>query len=153
MRKQAKLAAQARLPEAARPLARLTRFDSAMPTLKKRSGNFFAKCSVRVELFTSPSTTTISGLAAPTWASARPKASRVDLPSFMSGPSREFRRTPYFLLVRDEIGEADRLQRLARDLRSKDSSGVNVESKAPSRKGRRKSGKRYAQRRYGRSTN
>jgi hypothetical protein len=33
--KQAKLASQGRLPLAAKPLATLTRFDSAMPTLKK----------------------------------------------------------------------------------------------------------------------
>ena len=61
MRKQAKLAAQARLPEAAMPAAALTRSDSAMPTLKKRSGNFLAKKSVRVELWISPSSTTMSG--------------------------------------------------------------------------------------------
>src|SRR5436305_3348573 len=80
MTKQAKLASHARLPDAARPLAMLTRFDSAMPTLKKRSGNFLAKCSVRVELWTSPSRTTMSGYSWPMRASARPNASRVDLP-------------------------------------------------------------------------
>src|SRR5581483_2513024 len=80
MMKQAKLAAQTCLPDDARPPATPTRFDSAMPTLKKRSGNFLAKCSVRVELWTSPSTTTICGCSAPTCARARPKASRVDLP-------------------------------------------------------------------------
>ena len=55
MTKAAKLASQARLPDDARPPATPTRFDSAMPTLKKRSGNFLAKISVRVELWTSPS--------------------------------------------------------------------------------------------------
>src|SRR6516165_9556941 len=63
-----------------------TRFDSAMPTLKKRSGNFLAKKSVRVELCTSPSTTTMSGCCAPASASASPNASRVDLPSLRSSP-------------------------------------------------------------------
>src|SRR5262245_33098195 len=84
MTKAAKLAHQACLPDDASPAAIPTMFDSAMPTLKKRSGNFLAKCSVRVELFTSPSTTTSAGSAAPSCASARPKASRVDLPSFMT---------------------------------------------------------------------
>ena len=65
MTKAAKLASQARLPDAASPPATPTRFDSAMPTLKKRSGNFLAKCSVRVELWTSPSTTTMSGSCSP----------------------------------------------------------------------------------------
>src|ERR1700737_3318827 len=84
MTKQAKLASQARLPEAAMPPATLTRFDSAMPTLKKRCGNFLAKWSVRVELFTSPSRTTMSGYSSPSLARAWPKAARVDLPSFMA---------------------------------------------------------------------
>src|SRR5438094_4510599 len=84
MTKAAKLASQARLPDAAKPPATPTRFDSAMPTLKKRCGNFLAKCSVRVELWTSPSTTTTSGCVSPSFASARPNASRVDLPSFMA---------------------------------------------------------------------
>src|SRR5436190_689793 len=79
----AKLASQARLPEAARPLAALTRFDSAIPTLKKRSGNFLAKKSVRVELWTSPSRTTMSACCSPSFASASPNASRIDLPIFM----------------------------------------------------------------------
>src|SRR2546426_12337302 len=82
MTKQAKLASQARLLEAARPDATPTRFDSAMPTLKKRCGNFLAKCSVRVELWTSPSTTTMSGKSSPSLANANPNASRVDLPFF-----------------------------------------------------------------------
>src|SRR5262249_38238892 len=86
MTKQAKLASQARLPDDASPAATPTRFDSAMPTLKKRSGNFLAKCSVRVELLTSPSRTTISGYCSPSLANARPKASRVDLPVFMLAP-------------------------------------------------------------------
>ncbi len=81
--KQAKLASQARLPDAARPLAALTRFDSPMPMLKKRSGNFLAKKSVRVELWTSPSRTTRSLYSSPSLARARPNASRTDLPSFM----------------------------------------------------------------------
>src|SRR5438128_9843527 len=84
MTKQAKLASQARLPEPASPAATPTRFDSAMPTLKKRSGNFLAKCSVRVELCTSPSTTTRSAYWAPACARASPNASRVDLPGFMT---------------------------------------------------------------------
>src|SRR5262249_39689844 len=69
-----------------------TRFDSAMPTLKNRSGNFLAKKSVRVELCTSPSTTTTSLWAAPNSASARPNASRVDLPCFrfIGDPQEEF---------------------------------------------------------------
>src|SRR3982750_2574078 len=86
MMKAAKLDTHARLPAPARPAATPTRFDSAMPTLKKRWGNFLAKCSVRVELWTSPSTTTTAGSSAPSWARARPKASRVDLPSFMDCP-------------------------------------------------------------------
>src|SRR6266542_6112231 len=80
MAKAAKLASQARLPEAANPLAALTRFDSAMPTLKKRSGNFLAKKSVRVELWTSPSRTTMSGYCSPIFASAIPNASLTDFP-------------------------------------------------------------------------
>src|SRR5439155_24290318 len=84
MMKAAKLAHQACLPDEANPAVIPTRFDSAMPTLKKRSGNFFAKISVRVELLTSPSTTTTAASTAPSCASARPKASRVDLPSFMA---------------------------------------------------------------------
>src|SRR5947209_7762154 len=79
----AKEASQDRLPDDASPAATPTRSDSAMPTLKKRGGNFFAKMSVRVELLTSPSTTTMSALASPSWASAMPKASRTDLPSFI----------------------------------------------------------------------
>src|SRR6266851_9991068 len=84
MTKQAKLDNQARFPAEASPAATPTRFDSAMPTLKKRSGNFLAKCSVRVELCTSPSMTTISGFVSPSWAKAKPKASRVDLPIFIN---------------------------------------------------------------------
>src|SRR5262245_9408671 len=83
MAKAAKLASQARLSEAASPLAALTRFDSAMPTLKKRSGNFLAKKSVRVELWTSPSSTTMSRYCSPIFASAMPNASRTDFPIFM----------------------------------------------------------------------
>src|SRR5947209_3808144 len=83
MMKQAKLETQARLPAPARPLATPTMSDSAMPTLKKRSGNFLAKKSVRVELCTSPSTTTMSVCLPPASAKAKPNASRVDLPSFM----------------------------------------------------------------------
>src|SRR5437763_1398207 len=81
--KQAKLASHARLFELAKPAATPTRFDSAMPTLKKRCGNFLAKCSVRVELLTSPSQTTTSGYSSPSFARATPKASRVDLPIFI----------------------------------------------------------------------
>src|SRR5262249_20743889 len=86
MMKQAKLETQARLPAPARPLATPTMSDSAMPTLKKRSGNFLAKKSVRVELCTSPSTTTTSGWVSPSLASASPNASRTDLPSFIFPP-------------------------------------------------------------------
>src|SRR5207244_3385925 len=84
MMKQAKLDSQDRLPQQAKPAAMPTRSDSAMPTLKNRSGNFLAKKSVRVELWTSPSTTTTSELSSPSFAKARPKASRVDLPIFMN---------------------------------------------------------------------
>src|SRR6516225_3513316 len=91
MMKQAKLLSQARLPDAARPPATPTRFDSAMPTLKKRSGNFLAKKSVRVELCTSPSTTTMSGLDSPSAASAMPNASRTDLPIFICQIPRDLR--------------------------------------------------------------
>src|SRR5579871_1262984 len=83
MTKQAKLASQARLPEADIPLAMPTRSDSAIPTLKNRCGNFLAKCSVRVELWTSPSSTTISEYCSPSLASAKPNVSRTDLPIFM----------------------------------------------------------------------
>src|SRR4051794_34707977 len=83
MTKAAKLASQARLPEAARPPATPTRLDSAMPTLKKRGGDFLGKRIVRVELLTSPSTTTRSGWLSPSCARAMPNASRMDLPSFM----------------------------------------------------------------------
>src|SRR5262245_61754420 len=83
MAKAAKLASQARLSEAASPLAVLTRFDSAMPTLKKRSGSFLAKKSVRVELWTSPSSTTMSRYCSPIFASAIPNASRTDFPIFI----------------------------------------------------------------------
>src|SRR5579884_3174528 len=87
--KQAKLAAHACLPEQAMPAATPTRFDSAMPTLKKRSGYFSAKYSVRVELCTSPSRTTMSRRSPPSLASASPKASRVALPilNAMAGAS------------------------------------------------------------------
>src|SRR6516164_9411728 len=102
MTKQAKLASQARLPEAARPAAVPTRFDSAMPTLKKRSGNFLAKKSVRVELWTSPSTTTISGYFSPAAANAMPKASRVDFPVFIPISHADCRRSSRALL---ELGE------------------------------------------------
>src|SRR6266850_1850482 len=88
MTKTAKLASQARLPDDARPAATPTRLDSAMPTLKKRVGNFLPKTSVRVELPTSPSTTTTSAWVSPSCASPRPKASRMDLPSFMEGSFR-----------------------------------------------------------------
>src|SRR5260370_41567734 len=84
MTKQAKLESQARFPAAVKPEATPTRFDSAMPTLKNRSGNFLAKKSVCVELCTSPSTTTISGFSSPSLAKATPKASRTDFPIFMS---------------------------------------------------------------------
>src|SRR5579864_8775912 len=84
MTKQAKLESQARLPELAMPAATPTRFDSAMPTSKNRSGYFSAKYSVRVELPTSPSRTTISGWSPPSLARAVPKASRVALPSLRS---------------------------------------------------------------------
>src|SRR5262245_2663166 len=80
MTKAAKLATQGRLPDDARPPATPTRFDSAMPTLKNRCGNFLANSSVRVELCTSPSTTTPSGYSSPSRASAWPKASRLPLP-------------------------------------------------------------------------
>src|SRR5262245_58930269 len=83
MTKHAKLASQARLPELANPPAIPTRLDAAMPTLKKRSGNFLAKRSVRVELWTSPSTTTMSEYLSPTAARATPNASRVDFPVFI----------------------------------------------------------------------
>src|SRR6267378_2016950 len=82
--KQAKLDSQERLPQQARPAAMPTRSDSAIPTLKKRSGNLLAKKSVRVELWTSPSTTTTSEFSSPNLANARPNASRVDLPIFMN---------------------------------------------------------------------
>ena len=84
MMKQAKLASQDRFPHEANPAAIPTRSDSAMPTLKKRSGNFLAKKSVRVELWTSPSRTTTSESCSPNLANASPKASRVDLPIFMN---------------------------------------------------------------------
>src|SRR5271166_439857 len=87
MTKQAKLLSQARLPEQAMPAETPTRLDSAMPTLKNRSGNFLAKCSVRVELWTSPSKTTMSGYCAPILARARPNASRTDLPGFIGSYS------------------------------------------------------------------
>src|SRR5205809_1795028 len=83
MIKQAKLASHERLPELAMPADTPTRFDSAMPTLKNRCGNFLAKKSVRVELCTSPSRTTMSGYCSPSLANARPNASRVDLPIFI----------------------------------------------------------------------
>src|SRR5437763_1089982 len=84
MTKQAKLLSQARLPALAKPPATPTRSDSAMPTLKNRGGNFLAKRSVRVELWTSPSTTTMSGYCSPALARAMPKDSRTDLPCFMA---------------------------------------------------------------------
>ena len=68
--KQAKLDSHALLPEHVNPAATPTKFDSAMPMLKKRSGNFLAKKSVRVELCTSPSSTTMSGFSSPSLARA-----------------------------------------------------------------------------------
>src|SRR5262245_33129465 len=122
MMKHAKLATHDRLPDAARPLAMPTRFDSAMPTLKKRSGNFFMKKSVRVELCTSPSSTTTSGYCSPSFARARPKASRVLLPIFMMTPlhPEQFQRLLRLLgsqrlaVVVGVLGE-DRLDRVALD--------------------------------------
>src|SRR4051794_38367695 len=83
MMKVAKLDTQAFLPEAARPPAMPTMFDSAMPALKNRLGNFLADRAVRVELLTSPSTTTICGYLSATCARARPNASRIDFPIFI----------------------------------------------------------------------
>src|SRR5437870_3892156 len=83
MTKAANEASHDLLPEDANPAAMPTRSDSAMPTLKNRAGNFLAKKSVRVELLTSPSSTTISELDSPNLASAMPNASRTDLPSFI----------------------------------------------------------------------
>src|SRR5438094_9194864 len=88
MTKQAKLDSQDRFPQQARPAAMPTRSDSAMPTLKKRSGKFLAKKSVRVELWTAPSTTTTSEFSSPNLAKARPKASRVDSPILMNHTPR-----------------------------------------------------------------
>src|SRR4051812_6138700 len=79
--KQAKLAMTGVLPQLARPPATPTRLLSAMPMLKNRSGCFLPNHSVRVELETSASTTTISGWSAPRASRARPKASRVALPN------------------------------------------------------------------------
>src|SRR3954469_17324330 len=76
----AKLDTHARLPVSASPAAMPTMSDSAMPTLKNRSGYFLPKNSVYVELWTSPSTTTTSGYSPPSASSACPKASRVALP-------------------------------------------------------------------------
>src|SRR5262245_56546517 len=123
----AKLDTQARLPDDASPPEMPTMFDSAMPTLKNRCGNFFAKCSVRVELCTSPSTTTRSGCCSPRAARASPNASRVDLPSFISPVSwyallcaqeckrlvRLFRRQRFAVMVR--VARQDRLDRPALD--------------------------------------
>src|SRR5262249_46150931 len=102
------------------------RFDSAMPTLKNRSGNFLAKYSVRVELFTSPSSTTMSAFVSPSWARARPNASRVALPSFITGPSytddfqsflRFFRRQRQAVVVRivDDVADRITLDRVGDD--------------------------------------
>src|SRR3954452_15612258 len=77
----AKLATRLVLPALARPPATPTRLLSAIPMLKKRSGYFLPNHSVRVELLTSASTTTRSGWLPPSASSARPKASRVALPS------------------------------------------------------------------------
>ncbi len=57
--KAAKLAITLVLPDDASPAAIPTRLLSAMPMLKNRSGYFLPNHSVRVELPTSPSTTTM----------------------------------------------------------------------------------------------
>ena len=79
--KAAKLAIRLVLPALARPPAIPTRLLSEIPMLKKRSGCFLPNHSVRVELLTSPSSTTRSGYFSPRASRARPKASRVALPS------------------------------------------------------------------------
>src|SRR5947207_12417538 len=113
MTKQAKLESQARLPEPAKPAATPTRFDSAIPTLKKRSGNFLAKKSVRVELCTSPSSTTMSVRLSPSFARARPNASRTDLPSFIaSSPAGGERQSRWESIV---VGLEELVVNLAAD--------------------------------------
>ena len=63
--KAAKLAITLVLPDDARPAATPTRLLSAIPMLKNRSGCFLPNHSVRVELLTSASTTTMSGMVGP----------------------------------------------------------------------------------------
>src|SRR5687767_5118954 len=82
--KAAKLATTGTLPLAARPAATPAMLLSAMPTLKKRSGWSCPNHSVRVELLTSPSTTTMRSFFLPSSRSAWPNASRVAAPSFSS---------------------------------------------------------------------
>src|SRR3989338_723043 len=84
MIKQAKLEIKGIFPEDARPAAIPAILASAMPTLKKRSGNAFAKESVFVDLERSPSKTTIFECVLPNSASAFPYESRVAGPNFFS---------------------------------------------------------------------
>src|SRR5690349_1292040 len=66
-------------PVRARPAAMPTMFDSAIPRLKARSGNFFAKPAVIVDFERSASSVTMRSSVAPSSMSASPNAARLAL--------------------------------------------------------------------------
>ena len=72
------MAANGIFPWLANPTAAPTMFCSAMKFSKKRLGNCFPNLSVKVEFFTSASSTTTSGFDSPSFIRASPNASRVD---------------------------------------------------------------------------
>src|SRR2546422_225455 len=87
-RKQANEQTNGTLPASARPAAMPMAFCSAMPTLKARSGYFFAKLTVMVDFDRSASTLTMRSSRAPSSSNASPKAARVAFAGIGS---------PYFL--------------------------------------------------------
>ncbi len=71
-RKTAKEEAKGTFPESARPPAMPTMLASAMPTVKKRSGNSLPKAALKVDLARSASSATMLGFERPSSARASP---------------------------------------------------------------------------------
>src|SRR5258708_27485306 len=72
------------LPDNASPLAMDTMLASAMPQVKKRSGNSFWNLALKVDLARSASSTTMLGFFLPSSTRAWPYASRVAAPILTS---------------------------------------------------------------------
>src|SRR5436190_9716289 len=87
-RKHANEAAKGIFPVSARPAATPIMFASAIPTLKARSGYFFAKPAVIVDFERSASSVTMRSSLAPRSSRASPNAARVALAgmAFLSNP-------------------------------------------------------------------